>query len=46
MGKSKKWFYSFISNWEECRDRGIISDAYNSNITELYNLCVADIGKS
>lgn len=46
MSKSKKWFYSFLSNWEESKERKIGCGTYASNLTELYKLCEVDMGKS
>lgn len=46
MSKAKDWLYSFLACWEECRDRNIKGAAYARNLTELYKLCEADMGKS
>ena len=46
MGKSHKWLHSFLSNWEECKDRKITGGPYAANLTELYRLCEQDMGKS
>jgi hypothetical protein len=46
MKKSRKWFYSFLSNWDELKQARISGAAYATNLAEMFKLCVADMGKS